>query len=40
MLRVHEYNPELVKRVLEADAKPPVAKFTNVIDMLEWLERD
>jgi hypothetical protein len=35
-----EYNPELVKRVLDADAKPPVARFSNVIDMLEWLDRE
>jgi hypothetical protein len=35
-----EYKPELVKRVLEADAKPPVARFSNVIDMLEWLDRE
>jgi hypothetical protein len=35
-----EYKPELVKRVLDADAKPPVARFSNVIDMLEWLDRE
>jgi hypothetical protein len=35
-----EYDPAMVTRILEADAKPPEAKFSNVIDMLEWLERE
>jgi hypothetical protein len=35
-----EYGAELVKRVLEADARPPAASFSNVIDMLDWLDRE
>jgi hypothetical protein len=35
-----EYNPEMVAALLKADAEPPVATFTNVVDMMEWLERD
>ena len=34
------YDSEFVRKIREADAKPPVAKFTNVIDMMEWLDRD
>ena len=37
----HEkYDAAFVKRVLDADAKPPEAKFANVIDMMDWLDRD
>ena len=35
-----KYNPEFVRKILEADARPPAAKFTNVVDMMEWLDRD
>jgi hypothetical protein len=35
-----QYDPEFVRKIREADAKPPVAKFTNVVDMMEWLDRD
>jgi hypothetical protein len=34
-----QYDPEFVRKIREADAKP-VAKFTNVVDMMEWLDRD
>jgi hypothetical protein len=35
-----EYDQAFVKRILEADARSPEAKFTNVVDMMKWLERD
>lgn len=35
-----EYDPNMVAALLKADAKAPEAKFTNVKDMLDWLERD
>lgn len=34
----HEYNPEIVRQVLAADALPPEATFDNIEDMLHWLE--
>jgi len=37
---VDEYNPEMVAAILRADAEKPEASFANVIDMMEWLERD
>lgn len=35
-----EYNPDLVADILRADAEPPEAQFNNVVDMLNWLNRD
>ena len=35
-----EYNPEMVAALLRADAEKPEATFSNIIDMMEWLERD
>jgi hypothetical protein len=35
-----EYDHEMVAALLRADAEKPEATFTNVIDMVEWLERD
>lgn len=34
----HEYNPEMVERILKADAEEPEAIFDNVDDMLKWLD--
>jgi hypothetical protein len=34
-----EYNEEFVKSILAADAAEPEARFNNVVDMLEWLDR-
>jgi hypothetical protein len=34
------YDPAFVDLVLQADAAPIEATFDNVIDLLEWLERD
>jgi hypothetical protein len=34
-----EYNPDLVERLRRLDAAPPEAEFTNIIDMMDWLER-
>jgi hypothetical protein len=34
------YDPDFVASILHADAAPPEATFTNVVDMLEWLNRD
>ena len=35
-----EYDPAFVNRVLRADAAPVEATFDNVVDLLDWLERD
>jgi hypothetical protein len=35
-----EYEPEMVRRLLQLDAKAPEAKFNNVIDMMDWLNSD
>ena len=35
-----EYDPAFVSRVLEADASPNEAIFDNVVDLMDWLERD
>ena len=35
-----DYDPDFVERVLKADAAPVEATFDNVVDMLDWLERD
>lgn len=35
-----EYDPAFVAKILDVAAKPPEAKFNNVVDMLEWLNRD
>jgi hypothetical protein len=37
---VSDYDPEFVARVRGADAATPAAKFNNVVDMLDWLDRD
>jgi len=34
------YNAELVASILQADAAPSEASFNNVVDMLDWLNRD
>lgn len=34
------YSPAMVERLLHADVAKPEATFTNVIDMMEWLDRD
>ena len=35
-----EYDPDFVASILQADAAPPEASFSNVVDMLDWLNRD
>jgi hypothetical protein len=35
-----EYNPDFVAEVLSADAARPEAEFDNVVDMLDWLNRE
>jgi hypothetical protein len=40
ILSTQEYDHGLVTIILDADSKPPEAKFTNVIDMMNWLDRD
>jgi hypothetical protein len=35
-----DYDPAFVASVLRADAAPPEAAFNNVVDMLDWLNRD
>jgi hypothetical protein len=37
---IDEYNPAFVESILAADAAEPEASFDNVIDLLEWLDRD
>ncbi|WOJ88282.1 hypothetical protein RZS28_10540 [Methylocapsa polymorpha] len=34
-----EYDPAFVSMLIQADAGKPEAEFTNVIDMIEWLDR-
>jgi len=36
----HKYDPDFVASILQADAAPPEVSFNNVVDMLEWLNRD
>jgi hypothetical protein len=35
-----DYNPDFVASVLAADAAKPEASFDNVVDLLDWLDRD
>jgi hypothetical protein len=35
-----DYDPAFVERVLNADTAPVEARFDNVVDLLDWLERD
>jgi hypothetical protein len=35
-----DYDPDFVTSILQADAAAPEASFNNVVDMLEWLNRD
>lgn len=35
-----DYDPGFVASILQADAAPPEASFNNVVDMLDWLNRD
>jgi hypothetical protein len=35
-----QYDPEFVDEILAADAAEPEASFNNVVDMLDWLNRD
>lgn len=34
------YNPDLVAKILASDREKPEATFTNVIDMMDWLQCD
>jgi hypothetical protein len=35
-----DYDPDFVASILHADAAAPEASFNNVVDMLDWLNRD
>jgi hypothetical protein len=35
-----DYNADLVASILAADADEPDASFDNVVDLLDWLNRD
>jgi hypothetical protein len=35
-----DYDTDFVESILSADAAEPEARFSNVVDMLEWLNRD
>src|ERR1700730_14520020 len=35
-----DYDPNFVASILQADAAAPEASFNNVVDMLDWLNRD
>jgi hypothetical protein len=35
-----DYDAAFVERVLKADTAPVEATFDNVVDLLDWLERD
>ena len=37
---VNDYDPEFVTSILQADAAAPEASFDNVVDMLDWLNRE
>jgi hypothetical protein len=37
---IGEYDSDFVASVLRADAEAPEASFNNVVDMLDWLNRD
>lgn len=39
-VEAEEYDPGLVTSLRRADAAPPEAQFNNVVDMLNWLNRD
>jgi hypothetical protein len=39
-LTASDYDPAFVERVLKADTAPVEATFDNVVDLLDWLERD
>jgi len=39
-VNVSGYDADFVKAVQAADAAEPEAKFSNVVDMLDWLIRD
>jgi len=36
----HDYDPELVKRLLKLDTESPEAVFNDDRKMMEWLDRD
>ncbi len=36
----HDYDPDFVSSILQADAADPEASFNNVVDMLDWLNRE
>jgi|SRR6185437_5821356 len=35
-----DYDPDFVASILQADASAPEATFNNVVDMLDWLNRE
>lgn len=35
-----DYNPDFVATIFQADAAAPEASFNNVVDMLDWLDRE
>jgi hypothetical protein len=35
-----DYDPNFVADILKADAETPEASFDNVVDMLDWLNRE
>ena len=37
---INDYDPEFVTSILQADAAAPEASFNNVVDMLDWLNRE
>jgi hypothetical protein len=38
--KTEEYAPEMVELLLRLDTEKPEAKFNNVVDMLDWLNRE
>jgi hypothetical protein len=36
----NDYDPDFVASILQADAAAPEASFNNVVDMLDWLNRE
>jgi hypothetical protein len=37
---IDDYDPDFVASLLAADAVEPEASFNNVVDLLDWLDRD
>jgi hypothetical protein len=39
-MAAHDYNLEMVALLLRLDTEVPAEKFSNVVDMMDWLDRE